>query len=64
MTMKKLICKIFGHKWQYTPLAVKDVLVRKTGPLVNCKRCGFIARNQWEIYQKYFLGKPEGRYIK
>jgi hypothetical protein len=63
--IKKLICRLIGHKWTYEP-KVYNFRFRtvKTGPICWCKRCRLTAPNQWEIYQKYFMGKPEGSYTK
>jgi hypothetical protein len=63
--IKKLICWLLGHKWTYGP---KTIYFREgkveTQPVCWCKRCRLTAPNQWEIYQKYFKGKPEGSYKK
>ncbi|MGD2065679.1 MAG: hypothetical protein PVI43_00735 [Candidatus Bathyarchaeota archaeon] len=69
--IKKLICWLIGHKWTYGPKCLGKVEIpgemvsdKWSQPICWCKRCRLTAPNQWEIYQKYFKGKPEGSFTK
>lgn len=56
--MKKLICKIltFGcHWWKFSRTTKYKVIH------INCRICGRIPGNQWEIYKKKFKGKKSGQ---
>lgn len=57
--LKKILCKIitFGRHWWTYASYPGD---RMRYPKVWCIVCRHKPGDQWEKYQKYFLGKPKG----
>lgn len=58
--IKRLICKLFGHKWQQIPFGyMVDILPNCADSI--CLRCGYTSKTKWKWYGGYGVSSSKDR---
>ena len=56
--IKRLICKLFGHKWGHLPLGYMLAVIPDL-PDPICLRCGYSVKTRWNWYGGYGVSSKD-----